>query len=121
MWRGDIRDAEEYISDCLPRAEEPIDKATVLKLRSQCHWQSEQAEASMKDVILALEALGIDLDFSQDPDEVNAMFEQVKNEVWERSNATICVTLDALHRSWRRGSKPFCLCLDVKMKRSTSP
>ena len=35
----------------------------------------------MKDVILALEALGIDLDFSQDPDEVNAMFEQVKNEI----------------------------------------
>ena len=69
------------MSDCLPRAEEPIDKATVLKLRSQCHWQSDEADASMKDVVLALEALGINLDFSQDPDDVNTMFEQVKNEV----------------------------------------
>ncbi|VDC01932.1 unnamed protein product [Peniophora sp. CBMAI 1063] len=81
LWRGDLQDAQEYISDCLPRAEEPIDKATVLKLRSQCHWQNDRADASMKDVVLALEALGIDLDFSQDPDEVNTMFEQVKNEV----------------------------------------
>lgn len=82
LWRGDLQDAQEYISDCLPRAEEPIDKATVLKLRSQCHWQNDRADASMKDVVLALEALGIGLDFSQDPDEVNALFEQVKNEVY---------------------------------------
>ena len=120
-WKAQFDLSDSLLQECLIRCDHPEDRARILRLRSRNHWTRGNYSAALNDNTLGLHLLGVDVNAAPSRREADLMFEQVKNEVWERSNASICVTLDVLHRSWRRVSKPFCLCLDVKMKRSISP
>ncbi|KAI0028278.1 histidine kinase [Vararia minispora EC-137] len=80
-WRGDGADSDAYVSECYSRAEHPEDKAIVLRLRSRNHWIRNELGMSLDDTVLALHALGVDINLTPDPDAANVMFEQVKNEI----------------------------------------
>jgi hypothetical protein len=91
---------------CYDRAEHPEDKAIVLRLRSRNHWIRNELGASLNDIVLALHALGVEINLSAELEEANAMFEQVKNEL-------LAVGFDAILASPRNTDSRINLAVDL--------
>ncbi|KAI0320977.1 histidine kinase [Amylostereum chailletii] len=80
-WRGDDAESDHIIAECYEQTEHPEDRALLLRLRSLNHWIRNEFGESLSDTVLALRALGVDINASPDAEEADNMFEQVKNEI----------------------------------------
>ncbi|KAI0271645.1 histidine kinase [Gloeopeniophorella convolvens] len=80
-WRGDYRGSGRYIEACYERAERSEEKAFLLRLRSQNNWMRNDFDAALKDTLLALHTLGVELDPAPTREKADHMFEHVKNEI----------------------------------------
>ncbi|KAH9964567.1 hypothetical protein BC827DRAFT_1265837 [Russula dissimulans] len=78
---GDYRESDRYIKACYERSSQSEEKAFLLRLRSQNNWMRNNFKAALKDTLLALHILGVDLDPNPTLEMADTMFEQVKNEV----------------------------------------
>jgi len=80
-WRGDYKESDRYIEACYERANNSEERAFLLRLRSQNHWMRNDFSAALKDTLLALHILGVDLDPVPTLEVADTMFEQLKNEI----------------------------------------
>jgi hypothetical protein len=78
---GDYEGSDIYIKACYERASHSEERAFLLRLRSQNNWMRNDFNAALKDTLLALHILGIDLDPNPTLEMADAMFEQVKSEI----------------------------------------
>ncbi|KAI0286668.1 histidine kinase [Russula aff. rugulosa BPL654] len=80
-WRGDYVGSDRYIEACYERASNSEERAFLLRLRSQNNWMRNDIDTALKDTLLALHILGIDLNPNPTLEIADAMFEQVKSEI----------------------------------------
>ncbi|KAN0121467.1 histidine kinase [Russula decolorans] len=80
-WRGDYVGSDRYIDACYERASNSEERAFLLRLRSQNNWMRNDINTALKDTLLALHILGIDLNPNPTLEIADAMFEQVKSEI----------------------------------------
>ncbi|RDB29051.1 Peroxide stress-activated histidine kinase mak2 [Hypsizygus marmoreus] len=80
-WKGDYEACDTVIRECYTHAEEPEEKANVLRLRSRNHWLRSNFYAALNDTLMALRILGVEINPSPTRREANNMFELVKNEI----------------------------------------
>ncbi|EPQ61132.1 hypothetical protein GLOTRDRAFT_113578 [Gloeophyllum trabeum ATCC 11539] len=80
-WKGDFNESDSLVEECLSKADHPEDKARLLRLRSRNHWMRNNFEGALKDNLLALHILGVEVNAAPTRREADAMFEQVKNEI----------------------------------------
>ncbi|KAI0294831.1 histidine kinase [Russula brevipes] len=80
-WRGDYKGSDRYIEACYERAGHSDERAFLLRLRSQNNWMRNDFGAALKDTLLALHILGVDLDPNPTLEAADTMFEQVKSEI----------------------------------------
>ncbi|KZT22094.1 histidine kinase [Neolentinus lepideus HHB14362 ss-1] len=80
-WKGDFNESDSLVEECLAKASHPEDKARLLRLRSRNHWMRNSFEGALRDNLLALHILGVDVNAAPTRREADAMFEQVKNEI----------------------------------------
>ncbi|TFK57700.1 histidine kinase [Heliocybe sulcata] len=78
---GDFIESDSLVEECLAKADHPEDKARLLRLRSRNHWMRNNFKDALKDNLLALHILGVDVNAAPSRREADAMFEQVKNEI----------------------------------------
>ncbi|KAI9509850.1 hypothetical protein F5148DRAFT_1275037 [Russula earlei] len=77
----DYRESDRYIEACYERSSQSEERAFLLRLRSQNNWMRNDFDAALKDTLLALHILGLDLESNPTLETADAMFEQVKNEI----------------------------------------
>jgi hypothetical protein len=81
MTTGDYVGSDIYIEACYERASNSEERAFLLRLRSQNNWMRNDVDTALKDTLLALHILGIDLNPNPTLEIADAMFEQVKSEI----------------------------------------
>lgn len=62
-------------------ADQPEDKAILLRLRSRNHWMRNNFTEALNDTLSALKLLGVEVDPAPTKKDAAVMFEQVKNEI----------------------------------------
>lgn len=65
----------------MAHAVEPEDKSNLLRLRSRNHWLRSNFLEAHNDTLLALRALGVEVNPAPTRREADDMFELVKNEI----------------------------------------
>jgi hypothetical protein len=78
---GDYRGSDRYIEACCERTGLPEERAFLLRLRSRNNWMRSDPNTALKDTLMALHILGVDLDPDPTLENADSMFEQVKNEI----------------------------------------
>lgn len=78
---GDYEASEAIVQECFVHAVEPEDKGNLLRLRSGNHWLRGNFSEALKDTLLALRILGVEVNPTPTRREADIMFELVKNEI----------------------------------------
>lgn len=80
-WNGNCEESDLIIQECLEKVVLPEDKAKVLRMRSTNHWMRNNFKAALKDTLLALSLLGVDINDAPSRREADAMFEEVSSDI----------------------------------------
>ncbi|KAG5646066.1 hypothetical protein DXG03_004489 [Asterophora parasitica] len=80
-WKGDCDASNTLLEECYAHAQEPEARANILRLRSRNHFLSNDIPGALKDTLLALKVLGVDINPAPTEREADTMFELIKNEI----------------------------------------
>ncbi|KAK0233760.1 dual-domain HisK/Mak2 protein kinase [Armillaria fumosa] len=80
-WGGDYVTSNELVQDCMLHAQRPEQTAYLLRLRSRNHWMRGNFTDALRDNLLALKILGVEIDPAPTRRKADRMFEEVKNEI----------------------------------------
>ncbi|CAA7259981.1 unnamed protein product [Cyclocybe aegerita] len=80
-WRGDLKESDSILSECLVHGRQPEDKANLLRSRSRNHWLKGNYAEALNDTLLALKVLGVEVSPAPTRRQADIMFEEVKNEI----------------------------------------
>ena len=78
---GDYEASKAILQECFAHAVEPEDRGNLLRLQANNHWLRNNFSEALKDTLLALRILGVDVNPTPTRREADAMFELVKNEI----------------------------------------
>ncbi|KAH8120504.1 dual-domain HisK/Mak2 protein kinase [Phellopilus nigrolimitatus] len=81
IWKGEAENSNIILSELLRRAVFPEDKARCLKLSSENKFFLNDFSGALRDTMTALEMLGISVNLSLTKDEMDKLFEQVKDAI----------------------------------------
>lgn len=78
---GNLDASDTILHDCLLHCRQPEDKANLLRQRSHNRWLQGRYTDALNDTLSALRVLGVAVDPEPSQRQVNAMFEEVRNEI----------------------------------------
>ncbi|KAI5123720.1 hypothetical protein M0805_000314 [Coniferiporia weirii] len=80
-WRGDVELSNEILEEAFHRVESSEDRSQCLKLRSQNKFIIKEFSSGLEDTLMALELLGLSVNLSPSPEEMDILFEEVMDEI----------------------------------------
>ncbi|KAJ3575904.1 hypothetical protein NP233_g779 [Leucocoprinus birnbaumii] len=81
QWKGDLEASDKMVAECLEHVDKIEDRCAVLRTRSRNYWLRGCFEEAFNDTLVALKILGVDLNPAPTRQEIDTMFEQIKNEI----------------------------------------
>lgn len=81
FFSGEYAASNDLLAECYSHAQDVEKQGNVLRIRSRNHFLQNNFTEAMKDTLVALRLLGVELSATPTQREANAMFEMVKNEI----------------------------------------